>query len=410
MARASTPTLLSLDRFAALASLHPVHFNQLYITDLADSAFCSHALMQHSWQSQGGVAREEIALAIASAEMDIKNYVGYSVAPEFFDKLINPVRSFRANGGTSHILLNLPDGYVQSGGFRATTLIENDVAIVYSDTDADGYLDRATVTTTVPVPTGTRPEEIHAVYPGKDANDRTWNIRAQSVSIDGGGIATIILRREWLVKEEVQEALDARAQDGMLNTNFLTTMDVYRVRVDPSVQSSFLFNSGCANCALLSGGDCNVCGYTESEGCLQVINSRLGQVSASLGTWNTDSFSYVNCGDFVQCGPLAKVRAQYVAGYPLEISNGVAKMQTRLELAVTRLAMAKLDRPMCECESVQATMAYWTQDMASTVVDSGGAANTRQISQALLDSEFGTTRGGLWVFGLLRNDRVPISR
>jgi hypothetical protein len=297
---------------------------------------------------------------------------------------------------------------VQSGGFRSTTLIENDVAIVYSDTDADGYLDRATVTTTIPVPTGTRPEEIHAVYPGKDANDRTWNIRAQSVSIDGDGLATIILRREWLVKEEIQEALDARAQDGMDAANFITTLDVYRVRVDPSVQSSFMFNSGCANCALLSGGDCNVCGYTESEGCLQVVNSRLGQVSASLGTWQGEGF--VNCGNFVQCGPLAKVRAQYVAGYPLEITNGVAKMQTRLELAVTRLAMAKLDRPMCECESVQATMAYWTQDMASTVIDSGGAANTRQISQALLDSEFGTTRGGLWVFGLLRNDRVPVTR
>src|SRR5690349_8268967 len=117
MARASTPTLLSLDRFFAISGLHPMHSNQVYHKTVAPTEQpCNQVLLQHNWQMDDGVSREEIAQAIAATEEDLENFLGYPPAPKFYDHTVKAERAFRAGHWPAWDLFNLPKGYVWSGG------------------------------------------------------------------------------------------------------------------------------------------------------------------------------------------------------------------------------------------------------------------------------------------------------
>ena len=83
MSRASTPTLLSLDRFARILGMNPVHFSgaagPMYWPEIGN---CDDIWPQYSWQHDYEfVSREELATVIAEAEYDIKEELGFSPAP-----------------------------------------------------------------------------------------------------------------------------------------------------------------------------------------------------------------------------------------------------------------------------------------------------------------------------------------
>ena len=78
MARANTPTLLSLDRFAQILGVPPAHFAGGYTaTVFPVTSSCSQVWFQHAWQAADKVGREELAVAIAGAEGDIASELGY---------------------------------------------------------------------------------------------------------------------------------------------------------------------------------------------------------------------------------------------------------------------------------------------------------------------------------------------
>ena len=82
MARASKYTLLSLDRFAKIMQINPVHFNgAVGGTFWPDNGACEGIWPQHTWQTVEGLAsREYLAEMIWQAEWDIKQVLGYSPA------------------------------------------------------------------------------------------------------------------------------------------------------------------------------------------------------------------------------------------------------------------------------------------------------------------------------------------
>ena len=83
MSRASTDTLLSLDRFATIFGWEPPAFNQGVSSIIFPGNAACEPVYQYSWQRHDAVAREDIALEIAQAEQDIANFLGWWPAPRW---------------------------------------------------------------------------------------------------------------------------------------------------------------------------------------------------------------------------------------------------------------------------------------------------------------------------------------
>ena len=80
MARASTPTLLSLDRFARILGVNPVHFNGGAGDPVWPRAGqCDETWVQHPWQTMRTISREELAMEIRGSEDTIARYLGFDV-------------------------------------------------------------------------------------------------------------------------------------------------------------------------------------------------------------------------------------------------------------------------------------------------------------------------------------------
>src|SRR3990172_5037370 len=191
MARASTVTLLPLDRFAKIIGMHPLHFNQITVADIAPAVTCGMPVLQYSWQSSDRIGREEIANCIDEAERSLAEHLGFDVAPRWqvderinFNVPANP-ELFNTTGlnirGMWQSLRSLR-GYIISAGQKVNTLIEAARPIVYTDSDSDTYFETATVTVTTTV---TDSEEIPIYYPSELGNDE-WEIRPTTISISGG--------------------------------------------------------------------------------------------------------------------------------------------------------------------------------------------------------------------------------
>src|SRR5688500_4005416 len=87
MAVAKTRTLLPLDTFARIAGINPIHFNQVQIEEVApddnSETGCGDTILQYSWQLADKVGREEIAQAIADAESQLADNLGYLLCPDW---------------------------------------------------------------------------------------------------------------------------------------------------------------------------------------------------------------------------------------------------------------------------------------------------------------------------------------
>lgn len=364
MARASTVTLLPLDEFAKIAGIHPLHFNQVEVADLAPATICGFPLLQYSWQAADHLGREEIAQAIAQAEDTICKYLNYKVLPCWEVYESPAVRSVVPEGntpttpvyGNPTVLLDWKK--VIAAGIKGTTLIDADAAIVFSDTDADGYKETATITVATTV---TDSEEIHIYYPSKSGADE-WEIRPISVSIVGG-VATITCRRELLVKEVYLEGLSTRAVDGLVDANFLATVDVYRVYNNTATQGL----------------------VDTTASTITVKDSRLGQVAYTFTS------------------PYSKLTIYYRAG---EIyKNSYRTMSPIWARAVTYYTLALLDRPLCACKPLEVFAKHWKEDLA-IVVGSPTGSSRYQFSNRRFDNPLGTTRAAAYVWDLIQRYKI----
>lgn len=375
MARANTPTLVSVDRFGELLGIHPLHLNQVMVHNLASVKSCGYPITQYSWQDADRVGREEIAMALYDAERWVAQWLGFDPgiqwhAGEEVNFMRKPVSSDRLSSVSQF-------GYVLTGGQRAKTLIDDNVAVVFSDTDGDGYSETATITVATTV---TDTSEIKIYYPGRDASD-SWEIPTTSVSISGG-TATILTKRERLVLEDLMEALEVNEVDGLIDANFLSTVDVYRVYNDPSKQVEFYWDRhGCT-------GD--GCEYAVQTGCIATINSRKGWLSLQPGTFDADDLSF-SVNYWTECRPPDRAKIWYKAGL----------VDQQLERAVCYLALVAMDRPVCSCAKLDEFSRYWTTDFSLT-----NRAASNKISRRNLDNPFGPTRAGVYAWNVVSRLRI----
>lgn len=408
MAIASTRTLIPLDRFARVFGIHPLHFNQVTINDLAPATTCGQPLVQYAWQTAAAVSREDIAIALAEAEDTVARELGYY-----------PLSKWQRNEMVRMPTPRIPElysfapvdvrwqwsqfnarfGYIITGGIRATTLIEANAAIVYTDPDGDGYDELATITVTTTV---TAEDEIHLFYPDH-AGEEEWEIRPINVRI-ASGTATITCRREQLVKEIFLEAINARAVDGLTDSNFLDEVDVYRVYNDPSTQAEFQW-AAIANSCNCDENECASCTYAVQNACLSVRDTRVGLFSASPGDWDADNNSYDRVALAVGRSP-DRVKINYYAGYTDQNKrNPNIDMDTSWETVISRFAVTLLNRQICACQNVVAATQMWREDMAHNVTSPSQASSYR-IPQNLFNNPIGTTLGALNLWRKIVRERL----
>lgn len=389
MAVSETRTLLPLDTFARIMGIHPVHFNGVFVPGVAEVVTCGQPLAQFAWQTSNAVSREDIAQAIADAEERIAGYTRFKLLPTFeVDE--------RHQWPSSAWLWDSPAvktdwAHVVAAGIQGLTLLGAGAPIVYTDTDGDGYSETATITLSTTI---TDAGEIMVVYPGENG-DRAWEVRPCTVTLSGG-VATIRVRREQLVNPGLLSGFNTRAVDGTDDSQFLTTVDVYRSWHNPEQQIQFLWENAPSLCGC-SDAVCTTCTLAAQFGCATVRDYRTGMMSASAATWDSTAGSYT-IGRWAIGRPADRARLWYRAGFRDQTQKRpMLDMKPQYARAVAYMATALLARPMCQCQNVTAQVEYWQDDLSAIKVGQSASENF-QLDRRLLSNPFGTTRGAIYAW------------
>ena len=400
MARVLTRTKLSLDRWARIMGINPLHFNQVFFGDLE---LCGQPWFQHAWQDNDRLGREDLAQAIAQAESNMEAYLGYRLIPTHeVDEWAGTIRPNQPEW--TNISVTDLRGYQQvvktqwmeiiSGGIESRTPIIADAAIAYTDLDGDGYAETATVT---PAVTFSNECEVALYYPVSNAlvsggGLDEWEIKPISVSIDTAtGIATITFKREQLVLPAQLEAMRPGGVDGADDAMFLTAVDVYRKYNDPQRQVQFLWEPCAGVCGACGGSGCTMCAYSTQEGCLIPRGDpRLGMVAYHPATWDSDDLEFDDAAWAVKRQP-DLTRLWYYAGFrDRRMSCPTLEMSDNLAYAVAVYAASLLDRPPCACNNVSEFIEQWRLDLARITERS-----KVQITKDDLENPFGTKQGAI---------------
>lgn len=397
MSRASTPTLLSLDRWARILSINPVHFSGgigSLIWPL--NGACADVWPQYSWQtSHELVGREEVAMVIATVEDDIGNAIGYSPAATWQVDEHHTWSLNRTNGYRTYSpLVQTEYGMLIAGGARAVSLIDDNVAVVYSDPDADGWSERATLTVTTSL---TDVREIKVYFAGH-SGDVEWEIRPlRSVTI-AGGVATITLDAWLLFNPNLWETYPHTNTpftgiDVTVSGNFVTMVDVYREYND-TASAGVTFHTGGDGYFCCGGAGCDVCNGTSYGGCLTIRDHRLGMVapfpaSYSDGAWVADSL--------VGCRPANRVSLRYYAGLRDKrflTSKSLDPLSQQMAEAITWMSAARLPEAICSCNNVKDTIKELQKD-ASTIREGAQSSPifAKFEKQDIFSNPFGTKVG-----------------
>lgn len=403
MARANTRTLLSLDRFAQIVGLHPLHFNQVSLAEegsTEDPASCGKIIVQHPWQAHDAMAREEIARCLAVAEANIAMYLGYDVMPTWNRMDLVDAPTPRGPRYEYNHLLTTSKGYVLSGGIEGKALVALAQQVVYSDNDGDGYFETATISTATTV---TDPQEIAIYYPGR-AGSNLWEIRPTTVTISGG-VATIVCRREQLVVPELLEVVRGELQPAAydLDDDFLDTVDVYRHYNDPATQARFIWEAGSGPCGACVGSGCASCSYHIQSACMMVRNRRLGHIVLSAADWDTDTLAFtghVGPNHYIGTSP-NRALLWYRAGYyNPDLARPFLDMDARFERAVVMYALSLMDRDICGCAGVNSMHEQARVDLAA-VESNPNSSTSYNAEEGYLDSRFGTRAGAVEAWRLV---------
>ena len=383
MARAETYTLLCIDDWARYMAIHPNAWNQVVDPANPYAGACDRVWLQHGWLDQESgriVGREDVAIAIATAEEMIAHALGYWPAPRWTlaeeHQWPRPARGAQ----TSFPPITLNWGYIIEGGQRDMTAISLAAPVV-----AAPLLGTATITIAAALMTaaGADPAEVAVYFAGE--TDDIWQIRCLNVEEDALGNVTItgylsqfVDPDLWLVADDI---------DLTVAGNFVATVDVYRRYNNTSEQAQVVWKGGGAGCSPA------ICATTCQDACLSIEDPRLSIVRALPGTyaagvWASNSFSLPRLPD--------AARFWYYSGALLQ-ANG--RIKPNMAEAIVRLANTYLVDEPCGCTQ---TRHRWERDREEQDMIS--------IDAALCMSAFGTTmRGAMFAWSVVKR-QPPIAR
>lgn len=402
-------TCLAPARFAEILGITPPHFwGASGATYFPTSGNCNRLFYHWSWQNSDTVGRWDITQAIHNAEETLQEALGYPMCPTWIEDEVHdypqPYRRNAIDYGMLNVRgqmksIHLKNGKFIQGGRRATAEVTSDVAVVYSDEDGDGYNETATVSTTT---TLTNKCEIHCYFDGQ-GGVREWEIRTpRSVTLSGGTI-TFVFDAWLLLDPDLQTVYPQTGGVSGIDLesagNYVTTVDVYREYNDftqaaatlywepDPITNSAISGLGCASCG---GSGCVACSLTGQNGCVHVRDTDLGIVVPQPATYNSTSEQWDQANPTV-CRDPDMVKVWYYAG---EISNDYLSEFTCDPLSqywaetITWLAVARLRRNLCDCDTVNGYVEDLQMDMSLT--NEGGS---HFLGTDDLNNPFGTRKG-----------------
>lgn len=404
MARAEVVTWLSLDRWATIMGISPLSFNQLNSPTLYRNTTCGDVFFQNSWMHSDRVGRDDVARAIQEAEQEIAQEVGYGLLPDwtYAERLPYPRPG---QPGVFNIWGTNPQGYFKSiealrghiisGGIKAKSLVQAGVTFVRTDADVDGYAE--TCTALVPT-TLTDAGEIHLYYPAQNGDD-AWEIRPIKVNISGG-IATIIFKSWQVAAANQMDALDAQPLDADIPGSYETTVDVYRVYNDPSVQVQFLWENG-GIC-----GQCVACQFGTQNGCFHLRDTRVGVLVPSPGTWDSSSQSFT-MAEWSACREPDQVKLYYYSGnIDWKLQRPYTDVGSYWETAIAYFAASKLDRAVCGCSNVSEQIEKWRKDQMFSSLADGGL----QVTPEFAANRLGTSAGAFYAYRRIHQNGIHVNK
>lgn len=428
-------SLVSLEQFRQVLGYNPFHFWGLSNSLVPITSACNSLIYEHNWQNVDAVGREAIREALETAESKMADYLGYSIAPKYFQETVEWPRFYNpnlvrvTNGDTTgrYISQQLSHGYVQAMGYEQLTLIGN-ANITYSDSDNDGIDDTFTVSIATSV---TDPDKI-AVYftssdrlDGDSANDR-WRISPVSISISAGTVT--ITGRAWLLVKPIlyEGVLVAdNTLDPSDSSNFVTALSIYNRTTNPdgetiyNAQASLIWETepchgwwcycGCNGTTVPADSSYDPAAVSIAIGRVGIRDSESGAVTAMTALRNASNGIWTQIPYYWR--EPDRVQFRYLAGYPLEhrrqatgdstpAYNG--QIDKKWITAVCRMAAAELSNRLCACDRSNAELYRWQFDLARVA-----GANDEQynISLADLDNPFGTRRGHVEAWKQVKNLR-----
>jgi len=416
MAVAEYPTLLSLDRYARIMGINPVHFNGAAGSDLfAIKAGCSDVWFQKSYMLSDRVARDDIALAISNAEQEIADYLGYWPAPQWMVREVHKqarfhrpeyfARGLNVRGDLKS--LELKYGKVIAPGQRAVTFIgqaTEAVELIWSDPDGDSFDELATITLPCALTTDEERQQIKVYF--EDQSTPEWEIRPlKSVTFTGGNV--VIEIDFWmLIDPAQQDAYPVMAAPTALNiqtaTIYVDTVDVYQEYVDDTAQSAEFYweprvtTLPCPSCGYTG---CLACTLTTQNGCIHVRDVDRGIAVPQPATydrtlgWTGDAWA--------MCYEPDIVKVWYYAG---EMSRGFLNyhdldpLSTSMAEAIAWLATARVERNFCSCANLNALVTMLRKETAVTFPDGPNYIMTDEERA----NPFGTRMGEIMAWRRLR--------
>ena len=330
---------------------------------------------------KGGVAylqkeREYIARQLESAAGRMAQDLNYWINPAYFSEII-PIGKGRPIAGQYHQTRMLK---LIELGSRATSLIQANVSVSYSDPNGVGVNDLATITVT----TAVADSEIKLYFRTTDgaptACDARYEIEPITVT-SSGGVATIKAHRALFVKPS-EWAREYVANDPNFNSpnvidtaspaGFVQAVDVYRVYTDTS-----------ANVQLLS-----------ADG--TVLQTYTGEIlDAELGAFRLGDFCSTSCWDQAP----QRIKVNYRAGSPLV--NG--ELDSELYEACVAYAAANMQAKLTK-------MSYWTLDIWTNyhapMVEKVGGAMVPVATKRQSNSGYGARTGQVRAWEVVLDRRI----
>lgn len=360
-----------LNRWQAVLDVNEWHFNQAagagapYIGDN-----CTEVWIQPE--------REHVASALYKAVNKMKTALGYWPRPVYTSEIIPLGRGYPYQ--FQHLQTEV--GKIIEFGQRAVTLIDDAVAVAYSDADGDTVPDLATIQVT----TGVSDAEIAVFFRTADgafaAADERYEITPITVT-SSGGVVTITAPRAYFVKpsewakpwdisdpnKREKNDIDTASPDG-----FVTAVDVYRVYTDTTTPLQVVSDPIYTQSSDL---DMNLA----TTGVARIVNADLGLFEARVE-------SCTGCQ-----GPIESVRVYYKAGAALQYGH----MDSELEEACIRLANTLMpQQPTTLCDT---TWNMWAEDRQSMKVDNMVIAQEKDLG-----NPFGMKQGQIAAWHVV-NDR-----
>lgn len=348
--RSSTRSLLTLFEWSSIIGMHPFYLAQIGENVPARSrGDCQDVTYQNAFQNSDHLSREEIAEAIAQAEDLFAKNVGYFPAPKYIEDesilLVNDSYDYYYWRWRKQTI-QTKYGHIQAVGSEALTLVDDEVAVVLSDTYSNGIND--TFTATVTVAAGTQPSAICAFFKTGDRgllSLQESEIKPLLVTVSGT-TATIKGHITLLVKPVEQLTLDPQSLDAEDITIYADEIDIYTRAVDITDQGSLIWNGVC---------DCNgACEVSLSEACFQTKSMELGILAPVFASWDADIDNFV--ASFPCCAMPERVKVNYYAGYPREDNGRMNQENARI---IALLATALLPNRTCGCSRADQRLLYY---------------------------------------------------